>query len=103
MGISVTDPNGQAVNRAKLMTFRPFDLGKRLVLSFVAWLATLGQGGCHAGGGGGGDGNRPGTWPGQGAGTTDKIRPWSSTHLMNVIGVGLAVIAAILAIGLLMT
>jgi hypothetical protein len=48
--VSVIDPISPAIERAKLMLFRPFDIGKWFVVGFCAWLAYLGQGG---GGGGG--------------------------------------------------
>jgi len=48
--ISVTEPVSAALERVKLILFRPFDLGKWCVIGFCAWLALLGQ----QGGGGGG-------------------------------------------------
>ena len=51
MSISVTDPIGRAINRAKYITFQPFDIGKWFVLGFIAWLAALGEGGGFGGGG----------------------------------------------------
>ncbi|MHC4456008.1 MAG: DUF7544 domain-containing protein [Planctomycetota bacterium] len=47
--ISVIDPIGPAIEKVKLILFKPFDLGKWFVIGFCAWLAYLGQGG---GGGG---------------------------------------------------
>lgn len=41
--ISVTVPFSQAIDRVKLVLFRPFDLGKWLVIGFCAWLAQLGE------------------------------------------------------------
>src|SRR5687767_656913 len=46
MYISVTDPIGRAINRTKWITFQPFSLGKWFVLGFVAFLATLDEGGA---------------------------------------------------------
>jgi len=43
--VSVIDPITPAIERARQMLFRPFDLGKWFVIGFCAWLATLGQGG----------------------------------------------------------
>jgi len=45
--ISVTRPLGQAIDRVKLVLFRPFDLGKWFVIGFCAWLAQLGEQGFH--------------------------------------------------------
>lgn len=41
--VSVTVPFGQAIERVKLVLFRPFDLGKWFVIGFCAWLAHLGE------------------------------------------------------------
>ena len=54
--VSVIDPISPAIERVKLMLFRPFDLQKWLVIGFCAWLAYLGAGGGGGGGGGGGSG-----------------------------------------------
>lgn len=42
--ISVVDPIGPAIERAKTILFRPFDLGRWFVIGFCAWLAQLGSG-----------------------------------------------------------
>jgi hypothetical protein len=52
--VSVIDPITPAIDRVKLILFRPFDLGKWFVIGFCAWLAYLGSGGGGGGGGGGG-------------------------------------------------
>ena len=49
--VSVIDPITPAIDRAKIMLFRPFDLKRWFVIGFCAWLAYLGSGG-----GGGGSG-----------------------------------------------
>jgi len=54
--ISVIDPISPAIERVKTILFRPFDLGRWLVIGLCAWLAHLGQGG---GGGGGPNFNFP--------------------------------------------
>ena len=48
--ISVIDPISPAIERVKVILFKPFELRKWFVIGFCAWLAYLGQGG---GGGGG--------------------------------------------------
>lgn len=48
--VSVIDPIGPAIDRVRIMLFRPFDLKRWFVIGFCAWLAYLG------GGGGGGSG-----------------------------------------------
>lgn len=52
--VSVVDPITPAIERARTILFRPFDLGKWCTIGFGAWLAQLGSG--PGGGGGGGDG-----------------------------------------------
>jgi hypothetical protein len=53
--VSVVAPLSPAIERTKQILFRPFDLGRWLVIGFCAWLAFLGEGG-----GGGGNFNFPG-------------------------------------------
>lgn len=50
--VSVIDPIGPAIERARTILFRPFDLGKWFTIGFCAWLAYLGSGGGGGGGGG---------------------------------------------------
>ena len=60
--VSVIDPITPAIDRVKLMLFKPFDLGKWFVIGFCAWLSgyrPLGGGGGGHGGGGGGGGSGP--------------------------------------------
>jgi hypothetical protein len=52
--VSVIDPVTPAIDRVKLILFRPFDLRKWFVIGFCAWLAYLGGGGGGGGGRGGG-------------------------------------------------
>ncbi len=54
--VSVIDPVTPAIDRVKLILFRPFDLRKWFVIGFCAWLAYLGAGGGVGGGPGGGGG-----------------------------------------------
>ncbi len=49
--VSVIDPIGPALEKVKMILFKPFDLRKWFVIGFCAWLAFLGSG---DGGGGGG-------------------------------------------------
>ena len=43
--VSVINPITPAIDRVKLMLFRPFDLGRWFVIGICAWLASLGSGG----------------------------------------------------------
>src|SRR5688500_14349967 len=108
MAISITDPIERAIKRAKLITFGPFNLGKWFTLGFIAFLATLDEGGGNAnfntpGGGttppapgpGPGPGGRPGpgpaTWPAGSTSAPGSTSPpggffddpfaWISTHV----------------------
>jgi hypothetical protein len=56
VNVSVINPIAPAIDRVKLMLFRPFDLGRWFIIGFCAWLASLGSGG---GSGGGPQGNFP--------------------------------------------
>lgn len=47
--INVVEPVSPALERVKMMLFKPFDPGKWFTIGFCAWLASLGEGG---GGGG---------------------------------------------------
>jgi hypothetical protein len=107
MAISVTDPIGRAISRAKLITFQPFDLGKWFTFGFVAFLATLDEGGGGAnfqGGGGGGPGPVRGPGPATGPTTApfDEVRDWISSHLAGVILIGLLVVLLVLAMWLVL-
>ena len=53
MTVEFIAPLGRSYERMKTALFKPFDLGKWLVVGFAAWLAWLGQ----SGGGPGGAGN----------------------------------------------
>ena len=95
MGASVTIPLEQAFNRAKQITFRPFDLSKWFVLGFAAWLATLGEGGAGASyrKSFGGDGRGPG--PLQPGGD------WITAHLVFAIAVAALAAIVLILLGLL--
>ncbi len=47
--ISVIEPIGPAIERVKLMLFKPFELRKWFIVGFCAWLAYLGSGGSGGG------------------------------------------------------
>jgi hypothetical protein len=48
--VSVIDPITPAIDRVKVMLFKPFELRKWFVIGFCAWLAYLGSGGGGNGG-----------------------------------------------------
>jgi len=51
--VSVVDPIGPAIERVRIVLFRPFSLERWIVIGFCAWLAHLAEGGGGGGGGGG--------------------------------------------------
>ena len=102
MGISVTDPIGWAIARAKWITFQPFNFGKWFTLGFVAFLANLDQGGFSfnfpgQGGGGGGTRGR-GTPP---ADPFEDVWEWISAHAAEAVLIGLVIFLVIAALWLL--
>jgi hypothetical protein len=88
--ISVIDPISPAIERVKIILFKPFDLGKWFVIGFCAWLAHLGQGG-----GGGGPNFRTGGDLGQGL---QEAREFFLHNLHWIVP--LVVVGVALAIGL---
>ncbi|HEU5396640.1 MAG TPA: hypothetical protein VFV81_05690, partial [Verrucomicrobiae bacterium] len=48
--ISIVEPVSPALERVKVILFRPFDLGKWFTIGFCAWLAGLGESGGSGGG-----------------------------------------------------
>jgi len=113
MAISIIDPISSAAGRAKYITFQPFNIGKWFVLGFVAWLATLADGG----GGGGGSGfnysggrGRPGFGGrGPGFGTWGPTRDvhdfvqWCSANLSEVLVFCFLALLIVVGLGLLIT
>jgi hypothetical protein len=103
--ISVIDPVTPAIDRVKLMLFRPFDLQRWLVIGFCAWLAYLGTGG--GGGGGGGGGPHYSVSPGRhGQGEQvkrelERVGDYVSDNLYWIIPVTVTVVVLAIVIGLL--
>jgi hypothetical protein len=84
--ISVIEPITPAIERVKVVLFRPFDLARWFTIGFCAWLAYLCQGG---GGGGGGNFSNPG----HGGGTDIQNVFHHYLPLIIVIGVAVAMFA----------
>jgi hypothetical protein len=103
--VSVIDPVTPAIDRVKLILFRPFDLGKWFVIGFCAWLAYLGTGG--GGGSGGGGGPRysvPSKQPEaekQIKEFIESARYYISDNISWIVPVAVTVITLIILIGLL--
>jgi hypothetical protein len=100
------------------MTFKPFNVGKWFVLGFIAWLATLGEGGASFNfpDFGGRRGRPPAPLPAPlpmprpGAPAApapvpveppDPVLQWIKTHILEAIMIGLAILLVIVAIVLL--
>jgi len=103
--VSVIDPVTPAIDRVKLILFRPFDLRKWFVIGFCAWLAYLGGGGGP--GGGGGNGPRY-TVPHEQTEAKEQIkegietaRNYVSNNLYWIIPVAVTVVVLVILIGLL--
>jgi hypothetical protein len=92
--ISVIEPVSTAIDRVKLILFRPFDLGKWLVIGFCAWLAYLGEGG--GGGGGGGRGGSP-----MNGSEWDSAKHFFVDNLPCIISVGAIILVVIVVLTLL--
>jgi len=103
--VSVIDPVTPAIDRVKLILFRPFDLGKWFIIGFCAWLAYLGPGGPGGGNPGGGGGppynmsNRHGEE--QIKETVQSVRYYVSNNIDWIIPVTVVVIVLIILIGFL--
>jgi hypothetical protein len=105
--VSVIDPVTPAIDRVKLILFRPFDLRKWFVIGFCAWLAYLGGGG-GGGGGGGRGGGPPYNVPHKQNEATEQIKQgietakdYVSNNLYWIIPVTVAVVVLVILIGLL--
>ncbi len=105
--VSVIDPVTPAIDRVKLILFRPFDLRKWFVIGFCAWLAYLGGGGGGGGGGGRGGGppynvphkqNEVGEQIKQGI---ETARYYISNNLYWIIPVAVTAVVLVILIGLL--
>jgi hypothetical protein len=103
--VSVIDPITPAIDRVKLILFRPFDLGKWFVIGFCAWLAYLGTGGGGGGGSGGGGGGGSGppyNVPQQEIKhAVEEARYFVSNNLYWIVPVAVTVIVLIVLIGFL--
>ncbi len=104
--VSVIDPVTPAIDRVKLILFRPFELRKWFVIGFCAWLAYLGGGG--GGGGGGRGGGPPYNVPHEQTEAKEQIkegietaRNYVSNNLYWIIPVAVTVVVLVILIGLL--
>jgi hypothetical protein len=92
--ISVVEPLSAAVERVKMVLFRPFDLSKWFVIGFCAWLAELGKGG-GGGWGGGGHGQSSGHDVGQALHQAKQHIVANLAWIVPLAVVGLVVLTAL--------
>lgn len=93
--ISVIAPVTAALERMKLVLFRPFDLGKWFVVGFCAWLALLGQ---QGGAGGGGNFGSPGPGGGNLRQGLEQAKDYVVDNLHWIVP--LAVVLIVVVVGL---
>ncbi len=89
--VSVVDPIGPAIERVKMILFRPFSLERWIVIGFCAWLARLAEGG----GGSNGNFNFNGE---EFRGVANEGKEFVTTNLYWLLPV--AIIVLILIVGL---
>ena len=106
--VSVIDPVTPAIDRVKLILFRPFDLRKWFVIGFCAWLAYLGAGGGPGGGGGGGGSGPHYNVPHEQFESGEQIkegietaRNYVSNNMYWILPVTVTVVVVVILIGLL--
>jgi hypothetical protein len=96
VNVSVIDPITPAIERARTILFRPFDLGKWCVIGFCAWLAQLGS---HPGGGNGARYNIQGEDIRRGFG---EARDYVTGNLHWILPVGIVLLAVFIGVWLLL-
>jgi hypothetical protein len=96
--VSVIDPISPAIERVKVMLFKPFNLGKWFTIGFCAWLAYLGTGGGGGGGGGGGDWSGPQKHKAEIAEGINTAKEYLLDNLFWIVP--LVVIGVVIAIGI---
>ena len=99
LSISVIDPISPAIEKVKLILFKPFDLGKWFVIGFCAWLAYLGSGG----GGGGPNFNFGRGFDQRDSQPFHQAKDFVFDNLHWIIPAVIAVAVLIIAIGVLIT
>jgi hypothetical protein len=102
MALSISDPISAALERTKLILFKPFDIGKWFVLGFCAFLSQCGEGGGGnfnvPTGGGGRGGGAGGTGP-----TPQEIMNLIKANLGIIIAIAIIALVVVLAISALIT
>ena len=104
--VSVIDPITPAIDRVKLMLFKPFELRRWFVIGFCAWLAFLGSGGPGGPGGGGGGPrynvpHRPQEQQAQVREAIETVKEYLVDNLFWILPVALIVVVLIVGFALL--
>ena len=96
--ISVVTPVNEAIEKTRILLFKPFDMEKWLIIGFCAWLANLLRAGSGGGGGGGSGEKNP-----QAAQAMASALEFARNHIIAIsISVTLAVIFLAIILILLM-
>jgi len=93
--VSVIDPITPAIDRVKLMLFKPFDLGRWFTIGFCAWLASFGSGPS------GGPNFRYNKGTPQVERQLNEFKDFAQHNLEWLIPVGIVVVVLFIAIGFL--
>jgi hypothetical protein len=101
--VSVIDPIGPALEKVKMILFKPFDLRKWFVIGFCAWLAFLGSGGGPGGPGGGGDGAQVRGRSSEAREVIGQAKEFVIENLAWIIPVALTVVVLIIVLWLVFT
>jgi hypothetical protein len=102
--VNVTAPINPALERVKLLLFRPFDLGRWFTIGFCAWLAGLGRAGfnfnfntgsMHRTGRSGSEVNLHEVF--------ERVRDYVMDHLAWIFPLAVGLVIVLLALGIVMT
>jgi hypothetical protein len=101
--VNVTAPITPALERVKLLLFRPFDLGRWFTIGFCAWLAGIGRAGYSFNFNTG-----PARRPSSGSGVNlhevlERARDYVMDHLVWILPLAAALVVVLLAVGVVLT
>jgi hypothetical protein len=100
--ISVTTPVSEAIERVKLMLFRPFDPSKWFTIGFCAWLAGFGSRGFSFNYGGGGSQHKGGSGGGNAREVFDHAQRFVMNNLFWILPLVVALVLLSLAVGVVL-
>ncbi len=100
--ISVTVPVSAAIERVKLILFRPFDPSKWFTIGFCAWLAGLGSRGLSFHYGGGGSQHNGGNGGGNAREVFGQAQHFVMNNLFWILPLAVALVLLSLAVGVVL-